>query len=78
MLGTAKFRISRCAIEGFLAELTQDQREAMEAEFVAKNQENSFLIQRYRKHGMDSAAVQGCFAAFIFKEKISAKERIHA
>ena len=60
------------AIQNFLEALTPAQRETLEAEFIESYQDNPVLIQRYRKQGMESAMVRGCFSDFVFKEKLSA------
>lgn len=58
-------------IDRFLASLTQDQLVELQAEFIEQSKDNLALMNSFKKKGMDSSMVKGCFRDYIYKHKLN-------
>jgi plasmid replication initiation protein len=61
----------KLAIDNFLSSLDKDGLFTLQAEFLEDGKDNGSMLASYRRNGMESPMVNGCFRDYIFRNRIS-------
>jgi plasmid replication initiation protein len=61
----------KLAVDNFLSNLDKDGLSTLQAEFLEDSKDNGSMLASYRRNGMESPMVNGCFRDYIFRNRIS-------